>query len=208
MRTTSRILVYDDPTLAAYRRHATAAIANWRRFRRPSKFLRRFAQQSPRGARVLDYGCGIGTDLAWMRQQGLWVEGLDGTEAFAREARRRNPGARITCARFETAQLPPARYDGLWCNASLIHVHPERLPAQLQTLRAALKPGGLLGITLAWGRRKGLIARDWIPGRYLAGYTKPEALAFFRDWTVHDCRVVSHDGRRGRWLQILVQYLP
>ncbi len=208
MRTTSRLLVYDDPTLAAYRRHAAAAIANWRRFRRPSKFLQRFARQLPRGARVLDYGCGIGMDLAWLRRQGLRVEGLDGTKAFVREARRRNPGARITCARFETASLPAARYDGIWCNASLIHLRPERLPAQLQKLRVALAPHGIVGITLAWGRHKGLIARDWIPGRYLAGYRKAEALAFFKDCTVQECRVVAHDGRTGRWLQILVQYLP
>ena len=199
----SNVSVYDDPTLAAYRRHAEIAIANWRRFRRPSTWLRRFVQSLPRGARVLDYGCGIGTDLAWMRRQGLRVEGLDGTPAFVREARRRCPGVRITCARFATAPLRPAHYDGIWCNASLIHLPPERLPGQIRRLRAALKPGGLLGVTLAWGGAKGLTRHDWIAGRYLAAYVKAEALAFFRDWTVQACRVVAHDGRQGRWIQLL-----
>jgi SAM-dependent methyltransferase len=54
--------------------------------------LRRFVELLPRGARVLDYGCGIGRELAWMRQQGLVVEGLDGTPEFVHAARRQCPG--------------------------------------------------------------------------------------------------------------------
>lgn len=197
--------VDDDPTLAAYRRHAGAAIANWRRFRRPSAFLRRFAQRLPSGGLVLDYGCGIGTDLAWMRGRGLRVEGLDGTPAFVREARRRCPGVPVRLARFETAVLPGARYDGIWCHAALIHVAPDGLRRQVRRLRDALRPAGPLGITLAWGRRKGLTARDWLPGRYIAGYTLPEALAYFDGWAVRHAAVVSHDGRQGRWIQLVCE---
>jgi len=204
----SPFLVYDDPTLAAYRRHAEKAIANWGRSPRPSRFLRRFAQALPPGGRVLDYGCGIGTDLAWLQRHRLRVEGLDGSQVFVREAQRRCPGVRIIHARFETARVPPARYHGIWCHAALIHVPPEALRQQLARLRQALRPGGLLGLTLAWGRRKGLTQRDWIPGRYIAAYTKVEALGVLRSWRILDCRVISHDGRTGRWIQILASPIP
>ena len=202
---TSKVLVYDHPTLAAYQRHAEAAIAEWRRIHSPSQFLRRFAGTLRRGARVLDYGCGIGTDLAWLRRTGFQIEGLDGTPIFIREARRRCPGVPIWLARFEQARLSPARYDGIWCQAALIHVTPEELRRQLGKLRVALKPGGWLGLTLAWGRAKGLTDHDWIPGRYVAGYSKAEAAAFVEQesWDIHHLAVVSHDGRQGRWIHLL-----
>lgn len=155
---------------------------------------------------MLDYGCGVGTDLAWLRSRGFRVEGLDGTEAFVDTARRRNPGARIRCERFDTARLPKAGFDGIWCNAALIHVPPAQLPHQLGLLRHALAPGGWLALSLAWGRVHAYTAdNDWIPGRYIAGYAKAEACEFMRGWQIEECRVVSHDGRQGRWIQLLAK---
>ena len=61
----------------------------------------------------------------------------------------------------------------------------------------------MLGVTLAWGRARGHLVHDWIPGRYLAAYSKAEAAAFFDDWTVRELAVTSHDGRQGRWIHIL-----
>lgn len=193
----------DHPTLAAYARRAGTAIADWRGIRSPSRFLRRFAAGLPPKARVLDYGCGIGLELAWLRRQGCRVEGVDGTPAFVTEARRRNPGVPIHEARFETWPMPAGRYDGIWGQAALIHVPPEELRRQLMKLRQGLRPGGLLGITLAWGRARGHTRYDWIPGRYLAAYSKAEAAALVRDWTVRELSVTSHDGRHGRWIHVL-----
>lgn len=199
------IRVYDHPTLAAYARHAEAAIADWRGIRSPSKFLRRFAAALPPRARVLDYGCGIGLELAWLRRHGCRVEGLDGTPAFVREARRRNPGVRVIEARFEQAELPAGRYNGVWCQAALIHVTPDELRRQLTRLAASLAPGGRLGLTLAWGRARGLTQHDWIPGRYLAAYSKTEAETLFDGWMIRHLAVTSHDGRQGRWIEILAE---
>ncbi|MBI4227911.1 MAG: class I SAM-dependent methyltransferase [Candidatus Omnitrophica bacterium] len=205
----SRLRVYDHPTLAAYARHADAAIADWRAIRHPSKFLRRFAAALPPRARVLDYGCGIGLELAWLRRQGCLVEGVDGTPAFLREARRRNPGVRLACARFETWPMPAGRYDGIWCQAALIHVPPDELRRQLMKLRQGLRPGGRVGATLAWGRWRGFTQHDWIPGRYLAAYSRAEAAAFFNDgWTIQHLAVTSHDGRHGRWTELLASPQP
>jgi SAM-dependent methyltransferase len=153
---------------------------------------------------VLDYGCGIGTDMAWMRRQGFSVEGLDGNPIFVKEARRRMPGVLVRCERFESARLAPRRYVGIWCNAALMHVPPQVLARQLKKLRRALAPFGWLGLTMAWGTRQGFVENDWIPGRYIAGYIKPQALQLFRDWRVRELRVTARDKRRGRWIQVLV----
>ena len=195
---------YADRTIAAYRMRADEAAESWRMIRVPSRFLNRFARELPKRGRVLDYGCGIGKELAWLRGRGFRAEGVEGTLEFAREARRRCPGVRIRHARFERYPPPLNVYDGIWCNAALIHVPPEEFARQLRKIRAALKPGGFLGLTLIWGRHKGFLHRDWIPGRYFACYWKPEALSFLQEgWQVLSCRIVTGDGRKGRWIQVL-----
>ncbi len=196
---------YARSTVAAYEQYAPPAIANWSRHRRPSRFLQEFARCLPSGARILDYGCGIGTDLAWMRRQGFTVEGIDGTEHFVREARRRCSGARIRLATFESVRLPRSSFDGVWCQASLLHVPPHVLQQQLHKLRSAMRPLGWLGISLAWGRTHTVTKGDWIPGRYIWAYSKTQAAGFFAGWSVQQLRVVSHDGRQGRWIHILAR---
>ncbi len=191
-----------DRTLAAYERHARRAITSWASWRRPSHFLQAFARRLPRGARILDYGCGIGTDLTWLHCRGFRVEGLDGTPAFVREARRRNPDVPVTLQRF-AAWAPSGVYDGIWANASLFHLPPGLLATELSKLRQALRLAGILGLSLAWGRRKNYLVNDWIPDRYCAGFTKPEVVRLLRGWTIDDLRVVAHDGREGRWIHVL-----
>lgn len=206
-RTRYRSGNYAERTIAAYRVHAREAVESWARARTPSRLLRRFAGLLPPAGRVLDYGCGIGADMAWLIRQEFRTEGVDGTLEFVREARRRCPGAEIRHARFEAVRLQAEAYDGIWCSAALIHVPPEELAGQLERLRRALKPGGWLALTLAWGRAKGFIRRDWIPGRYVAGYAKGEALKTLGlgGWGVHSADVVTGESRRGRWIQILAQ---
>ncbi len=157
----------------------------------------------PRGARALDYGCGIGRELAWMHRQGCVVEGLDGAPEFVRAARRQCPGITVQLARFETARLARGRYDGIWCNAALMHVPPAELRRQLRRLRQALRPAGVLGLTLSWGRSHRAASDDWIPGRYIACYSKPEVAGMLRGWVVRELRVVSNVGRKGRWVQAI-----
>jgi SAM-dependent methyltransferase len=199
----SKPRAYAERTIAAYRVHAEKAIREWGRRRKPSRFLKRFASLLPLGGRVLDYGCGTGEEMAWLRGRGFQVEGVEGALEFVLAARRRCPGIRILHARFERVPLPPARYDGVWCNAALIHVPPSELARQLEKLETALKPAGWLGLTLAWGRAKQFLRRDWIPGRYLAAYTQAEALALLKGWKVSWRKTMTGDGRSGRWIQIL-----
>lgn len=201
----SRAEAYADRTVAAYRMRAGEAARNWSRIRVSSPFLREFAGLLPPGARVLDYGCGTGQELAWLARRGFRAEGVDGTLEFVLRARKLCPQAKVLHARFEAVPLGREAYGGVWCNAALIHVPPEEMAAQLEKLRRALSPGGWLALTLAWGSKKGFLRRDWIPGRYMACYSRAETAALLEGWEVRSMKVVSKGGRRGRWIRLLAQ---
>ena len=198
--------IWANRTLAAYARHAPAAIASWSRTVRPSPWLRKFAERCSEGGRILDYGCGIGTDLTWLRSRKFQVEGMDGTPAFVAKAARRCPSAGLHVVRFESVQLPIGSYNGIWCRAALLHVPPEELGRHLWMFRSALLPGGVLGLTLAWGHGASFTDEsDWIPDRYVVAYQKSQVLAWFSrgGWDLHEVAVASHEGRQGRWVQVL-----
>lgn len=92
---------------------------------------------------ILDFGCGPGRDLAHFRSLGHEAVGLDGSEAFV-EMARRHSGCEVLHQDFLALDLPEARFDGVFANASLFHVPPEALPDVLAKLHASLKPGGVL----------------------------------------------------------------
>lgn len=91
---------------------------------------------------ILDLGCGPGRDLATFAQRGHRAVGIDGAPRFVEMARA--TGCEVWLQDFLTLDLPPARFDGVFCNASLFHVPRQELPRVLRQLHATLKPGGVL----------------------------------------------------------------
>lgn len=93
--------------------------------------------------RILDLGCGPGRDLCHFRALGHEAVGLDGTASFV-EMARESSGCEVLHQDFLRLDLPQARFDGVFANASLFHVPRRELPRVLGELRAALVPRGVL----------------------------------------------------------------
>lgn len=92
---------------------------------------------------ILDFGCGPGRDLAHFKSLGHEAVGLDGSEAFVEMARKYS-GCEVLHQDFLALDLPAARFDAVFANASLFHVPREVLPDVLAKLHATLKPQGVL----------------------------------------------------------------
>jgi SAM-dependent methyltransferase len=92
---------------------------------------------------VLDFGCGPGRDLKDFVDRGHVAVGLEGSRSFAEMARAYS-GCEVWQQDFLKLDLPRARFDGVFANASLFHVPTQELPRVLQALRATLKTGGVL----------------------------------------------------------------
>ncbi|MBK9083886.1 MAG: methyltransferase domain-containing protein [Sterolibacteriaceae bacterium] len=92
---------------------------------------------------VLDFGCGPGRDLRTFAALGHVAIGLEGA-ANAAALARSNSGCEVWQQDFLRLELPAARFDGVFANASLFHVPGQTLPGVLRALHATLKAGGAL----------------------------------------------------------------
>ncbi len=110
---------------------------------------------------ILDFGCGPGRDLKTFADLGHIAVGLEGSARFAEMARAYS-GCEVLHQDFLKLDLPPAKFDGVFANASLFHVPSQELLRVLGELHAALKPRGVLFASNPHGDR----SEGWNRGRY------------------------------------------
>lgn len=155
-----------ESTLAFYRDNAkhfvdSTVCLDLRNLYRP--FLSRL---NP-GAHILDAGCGSGRDGAAFVARGYQVTAVDASSAMVSAARER--GLKAQVLRFQRMTWC-AEFDGIWACASLLHVPHRQIPGVLERFAHALKPGGILYISLKEGEGEG-IAKD---GRFFSYFRQRE----------------------------------
>jgi SAM-dependent methyltransferase len=99
-----------------------------------------------RGRRVLEVGCGPGTDAAQLAERGLQVTATDFAPEFVAVVRERYPELDARVMDMTQPDLPPATFDGILGMASFVHVPRALADRSLTGLRELLVPGGLLGL--------------------------------------------------------------
>jgi len=121
--------------------------------------LKRFVALLPKGARVLDIGCGPAATSAHMRDAGLVPDPVDASTAMVALANETyDIGARL--GTFEDIS---GTYDGVWANFSLLHAAADDLPRYLQMIADTLPTGGAFHIGMKTGSGT---ARDALDRRY------------------------------------------
>jgi SAM-dependent methyltransferase len=102
--------------------------------------LRRFLDLQPRD-RVLDLGCGSGRMLAWNRDSGAWLVGVDVAPFFAHEALQNSD---VVLGDLRRLPFPDASFDKAWSLDVFEHLSIEALIAMLREANRVLVPGGAL----------------------------------------------------------------
>lgn len=125
--------------------------------------------------RLLELGCGHGRDVVWFEAHGVKVVGADLSMGMLREAQSRVESPLV---QLNMRHLPLAdgTYDGLWCNAALLHLPASEVPAVLAEMHRVLVSGGVLYVALQVG--EGEVWEPWRenPGvsRFLVRYAPAE----------------------------------
>lgn len=101
----------------------------------------RFIMMLPRGASVLDLGCGSGRDTFAFSRLGFEVTPVDGSRGMCAQAERYT-GMKVRNLLFEDLDYEE-EFDGVWAHASLLHVSSADLPQVLSLVRRSLKKGGM-----------------------------------------------------------------
>lgn len=118
--------------------------------------------------KILDIGCGPGRDLIAFKKLGHTAIGLDATPAFVEMAQQLS-GCEVWQQSFLNLNLPLATFDGIFANASLIHVPRVKMVKVLQDLQKSLVANGAIVMSMCRGDGEG-----YIPGaagnRYTAGW--------------------------------------
>jgi SAM-dependent methyltransferase len=118
--------------------------------------------------RILDLGCGPGRDLVAFQQLGHEAIGLDATPAFVDMAKAAS-GCDVWQQSFLSLELPEHFFDGIFANASLIHVPQAEMVRVLQDLRRSLVPHGAMIMSMVRGDGEGFVPRP-TGYRYTAGW--------------------------------------
>jgi HKD family nuclease len=169
-----------------------------------SALHQRFLAQVPAGGFILDAGCGSGRDSYAFLQQGYRVRAFDAASEIARFAAEHIQQP-VQVQRFEELD-ERAAYDGIWACASLLHLPEAELPNALQRLWAALKPDGVLYLSLKHGDGERVDAE----GRHFTDASETH----LRDWLAElpevatiDCWLTLDErpGRTETWLNALVR---
>jgi SAM-dependent methyltransferase len=123
--------------------------------------------------RILDFGCGPGRDIVAFQSEGHDVIGLDATPAFVEMAQQ--IGGEVWQQNFLNLDLPEQFFDGIFANASLLHVPQSDMLRVLKDLYRSLIPGGAILMSLARGQGEGFV--DRLTGQRYTSYWEYETIA-------------------------------
>lgn len=130
-------------------------------------YLDRFLEFIPEGGSILDLGCGSGRDSEYFISMGYDVTALDGSEEMCSLASV-HIGKEVLHMSFSEMDFDDV-FDGVWANASLLHVPKNEMENILAKIIRSLKQDGILYMTFRYGDFEGIEEE-----RYFTNYRSRE----------------------------------
>lgn len=164
----------------------------------------RFTAHLPKGATILDFGCGSGRDTKYFLSQGFQVEAIDGSEELCKLASEYT-GIPVKHMLFQELDAVE-QYDGIWACSSILHLPLEELVPVLEKMAKALNPQGIIYTSFKYGdfagERNGRYFTDMTETSFAALMQNITALATEEQWITSDVR----PGRgEEKWLNIILR---
>ena len=158
-----------------------------------------FLSRMKEGGTILDYGSGSGRDSAYFINKGFSVDSLDGSAEMKAQAERLF-GIKVKLASFLSLE-EKEKYDGIWAQASILHLEEHDLRTALTLIERALKRDGVFYSSFRKGEGDG-----YENGRWYTNMTERRFLSFLpaslyveKIWESQDVR----PGVSRTWLSII-----
>jgi ubiquinone/menaquinone biosynthesis C-methylase UbiE len=170
------------------------------------KFLELLESSFGPNANILDVGCGPGRDMAWFESRNINVTGVDYTQAMLELARTIVRGSLVQA---DMRKLPFEAHsvDGIWCNASLLHLPKTDSPTALLEFKQILKPNGILFLAVQEGEGENLETRK-VYGenqRFFARYSIAEMTGMLEVAGFEILENHAHESRDRTWIRFLAR---
>jgi len=142
----------------------------------------KFAQYLPQKAKLLDLGCGVGFDSRDFNQlrPDLDILGIDISKDMLDHFKKIAPNIKHLQANMITYMYPKSSFDGIWMNASLLHIPKEQVYLVLTKVISSLKPNGILYIKVKEGTGESFVPE--------ANYGHKEINRFFAFYTMRELK--------------------
>ena len=190
--------ISQDTTLSWYRENAIQ-YAEETRNSLVLDALWEFLSRMKEGGTILDYGSGSGRDSAYFINKGFSVDSLDGSAEMKAQAERLF-GIKVKLASFLSLEEKD-KYDGIWAQASILHLEEHDLRVALTLIERALKRDGVFYSSFRKGEEDG-----YENGRWYTNMTERRFLSFLPASLYMEKIWESQDVRPGvsrTWLSII-----
>lgn len=138
--------------------------------------LRRFIRLAGKGGLALDTGCGPGRDSKYLFRHGMDVVGIDFSNKMLEEARKKAGDCRFIRMDMRNLKFDKNVFDGIWSNASILHIPKSDANAVLSEFGRILKPNGILYISVRKGQKEEIVKKKSYKGgeKFFANYETGE----------------------------------
>lgn len=144
------------------------------------------------GGRIIDIGAGSGRDIKYFKDKGYIAEGIDASEEMCQLASDYS-GAEVLCERIQDWH-PQEKYDGIWANASLLHLSFDEIEEFVCWASDYLNPNGVFYISIKKGIQTGCDSN----GRFFTDFCEKKVQQIVAKSIAF---IVIDSWETGRWIE-------
>jgi SAM-dependent methyltransferase len=171
---------------------------------------KQFCALLKKDAEVLDVGCGAGVKSRFLSREGLNVTGVDFSEKLIDIAKRESTGIEFVVLDMKNVSDLGCQFDGIFAQASLLHIPKKEIPIILEKLISVLRPGGYMYIAVKGKQPDGAeeaILKENDYGynyeRFFSYFTMDELKHYFDDLKLEIVYKNEKTVGKTDWLQII-----
>lgn len=148
----------------------------------PYDTYNKFLSLIPKKAKILEAGCGYGRDCGVFCEKGYDVTGIDLSQGMLDVAKKNVANVEFIKMSVRDLRFEDYTFDGIWCNAVLLHLSKKDTQKAIEELARVLKNQGIMYVSVRKGENKELVKEgpEDTP-RYFTYFSEDEIEKYFRE---------------------------